>query len=415
MYGRNQAVITGVGVLAANGIGKEAFWDTLRSGQSGIGPITLFDASRHRSRIAGEVKDFDPTRYVEGQFKPKRMPRNAQLALAATRMALDDANLDGASESGLILPIPVILGVSYSALDVIDRQTSAMHRRGPGGVSPQTVRQSTPQAVAATVSRCLSLPTECTTISTACAAGLDATAEAATLIQSGKANLVIAGGADAPICAWGFACFDSAGLASERNDEPERASRPFDVERDTGVIAEGAGILVLEEARCARARGVDGYIAVTGYASHMDTSPDVPGSGLAFTMARAMQNAGKEPRDIDYLCAHGPGHPVIDRIEVDMIREVFGKNAEAVPVSSIKGSTGNPLAAAGPQQIVASALAIQSGQIPPTANCEHLDPDCDLDIVTGEARRADVNCVLINIHGATGTNSSLVVEKVMAA
>jgi 3-oxoacyl-[acyl-carrier-protein] synthase II len=411
MSKRNRVVVTGMGVLAPNGIGLEAFWDSLIAGRSGIGPITLFDATDHPSRIAGEVKNFNPLDYMPAQWKPKRMARHTQLAYAATQMALKHADFNpGLEESATVLPI--CIGVSTSAMDVLERGFCELQERGPRGVNPGVVRNCQPQAVAHLIAEKLGVETEAATISSACPSGIDAIAAAALQIRSAKADMAIAGGADAHVMPLAMASFASAGLSSLANSDPAHASRPYDSASDSGVISEGAGVIILENLEHAIGRGAETYLEITGYAAQTDHDADDPFAGLAATMRLALANACRDAREIDYICSYGPGHPVLDAGEVKMIRRVFGAAADHVPVSSIKGVTGNPLAAAGPFQLIACALAFKHNVIPPTANHDSPNFDCDLDFVPKKARKARLNCVLINVRGLGGGNSSMVVERV---
>jgi len=403
-------VITGIGILAPNGIGLDAFWESLLAGRSGIGPITLFDATDLKSRIAGEVKDFDPLDYIEPELKPKRMARHTQFAYAATMMALRDAGLE-ISESDLPSPTPVVIGVSTSAMDIIERSITDFDRHGLKGMSPTAVGVSTPQAAANAIADRIGAQAHAATVSSACPSGLDALALASSMIQSGEAELAIAGGADAPITKHTFAAFTATGLSSCRNDEPEKASRPFDLERDSGVISEGAGIFVLENLERAQARGAKIYLEISGYSRQRDHAPDDPASGLADSMKLALANAGRTKDDVDYISAYGPGHPALDAAEVRYIKEVFGERAYAIPISSIKGVTGNPLAAGGPMQVAACALSFRDQVIAPTANYEVEDPSCDLDFVPHRARKSKLDCILMNVRGLGGSSSSLVVER----
>ncbi len=403
-------VITGIGIVAPNGIGLEAFWESLLAARSGIGPITLFDATDLKSRIAGEVKDFDPRDYIEPELKPKRMARHTQFAYAATMMALRDAGLE-ISESDLPSPTPVVIGVSTSAMDIIERSISDFDRYGLKGMSPTAVGALTPQAAANVIADRIGARAHAATVSSACPSGLDALALASSMIQSGEAELAIAGGADAPITKHTFAAFTVTGLSSCRNDEPEKASRPFDLERDSGVISEGAGIFVLENLERAQARGANIYLEISGYSRQRDHAPDDPASGLADSMKMALANAGRTKDDVDYISAYGPGHPALDAAEVRYIKEVFGDRAYAIPISSIKGVTGNPLAAGGPMQIAACALSFRDQVIAPTANYEVEDPSCDLDFVPHRARKSKLDCILMNVRGLGGSSSSLVVER----
>lgn len=407
---RTRVVVTGLGVVAANGIGIDAFWKTLLSKRSGIGPITLFDASDLKSRIAGEVKSFDPSKYLNSSIKTKRMARHTQFAVVATHLALQDAQFNP-QEHDFSVPLPIYLGVSTSSMQMIESGTEQLSKSGPRAVSPHVVPASPPQATASAIADMLNVPAQTTTISTACPAGLDAIAAATQFIQSGRSQVALAGGADSPLTRLSSAVFSAIGLISTQNDEPEKASRPFSKE-NSGVIAEGSGMVFLESLEHAVARGAKPYFEITGYASCMDHSREEPGSGLENTMRMALANAGKRVEEVDYICAHGAGYVLGDRTETKTIKKVFSDLAYRIPVSSIKGVTGNPLAAAGPFQIVASGLAIKKGFIPPTTNCDEPDELCDLDYVAEGSRRADLNCLLINCHGVAGTNSSMVIERI---
>jgi len=409
---RNRVVITGMGILAPNGIGLENFWESLLAGRSGIGPITLFDASGFKSRIAGEIKDFDPHDYIEPELKPRRMARHTQLAFAATMMALRDAGLELDSLE-LPSPTPVIIGVSMNAMDVVERCFESVQKLGPNRASPATSEASIPSAPANVIADRIGFRANARTVTTACPSGLDAVEEAAAMIKSGAAELAIAGGADAPITPLVMASFVANGLSSCRNSEPERASRPFDLDRDSGVISEGAAVFVLENLERAEARGARAYLELVGYGKQRDSDSHQPASGLIHSMTIALANAQRTIQEIDYISAYGPGHPTLDAAEIAVIKNVFGKRAYSVPISSIKGVTGNPLAAAGPFQVVACALTIRDQIIAPTANYETPDPACDLDVVPNRARRAKVDCALINVRGLGGSANTMVVNRVL--
>ena len=400
-----------MGVLAPNGTGLKAFWDSLLGARSGIGPITLFDATGYKSRIAGEVKDFDPLDYIEPELKPKRMARHTQLAYAATMMALKDAGMD---LKGLELPspTPVVIGVSMNAMDVIERAFYAVNAHGPNRIAATTSAASIPPAAANVIADRVGQCANATTVSAACASGLDAIAEAASLIRRGEAEIAIAGGTDAPITPLVMSSFVANGLTSTRNDEPERASRPFDAGRDTGVISEGSAVMILEELERAEARGARAYLEIDSYGKLRDRDPEKPAWGLADSMQIAMANGGAVPSDIDHVSAYGPGHPVLDATEIDVLKSVFGPHAYSMPVTSIKGSTGNALAAGGPFQLAACALTIRDGIIPPTANCDELDERCDLDIVRFRPRKANVSRAIINVRGLGGSASTMLVSRV---
>ena len=408
---RNRVVITGMGILAPNGIGLERFWESLLAGRSGIGPITLFDASDLKSRIAGEVKNFDPYDYIEAELKPKRMARHTQLAYAAAMMALRDAGFDS-ENIDLPSPVPVIIGVSMNSMDVLERALKAVRENHANRVSPTTCAASLPQGPANVIADRIGAFAHATTISSACPSGLDAVADAVEIIRNGRAEIAIAGGSDAPITPIAMASFAAADLSSERNAEPNKASRPFDVERDSGVISEGAGIFVLENLDAAQARGARPYLEISGYSKQRDRDPMSPGSGLEDSMKMALANASCTIDDVDYISAYGPGHPVLDAVEVAVIKRVFGENAYKVPVSSIKGITGNALAAAGPLQLASCALTIRDRVIAPTANYEFSDPDCDLDFVPNHPRAFAVECALINVRGLGGGASTMIVKHV---
>lgn len=406
---KNRVVVTGMGVLAPNGIGLAAFWDSLIAGRSGIGPITRFDATGFKSRIAGEVKNFEPQDYIDSKYKPRRMARHTQFAFAAMKMALADAKFDPQAHK-IDHPIPVMLGVSTTAMDILESCWDDLHRRGPKGV-PAGVVECQPQAATQTLTLALGLSARATTISSACPSGLDAIASATAMIASGEADFAVAGGTDATITPLSMASFTTAGLSSMRNTDPQHASRPFDRERDSGVISEGAGIVILEEYSSAIARGASPYLEIAGYGTQGDDYVSNELFGLANTMRSALSAAGKTAEEIDYICAYGPGHPVLDIVETDMVKRVFGRRAYAIPMSSIKGVTGNPLAAAGPLQLIACGLVLKHGIIPPTANYTVPDPRCDLDYVP-RFRKRRINTALINVRGLGGGNSSLVVQRV---
>ncbi len=411
MNKRHRVVITGMGILAPNGIGLEAFWESLLAGRSGIGPITLFDATGFKSQMAGEVKDFNPLDYIEPELKPKRWARHTQLAYAATMMALRDAGLDS---DNLKLPsvTPVIIGVSMNAMDVIERAFYAVRSNGPNRMPPTTSAASIPQAPASVIADRLGAAAHAATVSSACTSGLDAVADAAAMIRFGEAEIAIAGGTDAPITPLVMGSFIASGLVCHDNGDSERASRPFDWLRKSGVLSEGAGIFIMENLERALARGARIYMELTGYAKRRDLDPAKPASALADSMGLALANAQITINEVDYISAYGPGDPVLDAAEVVTIKDVFADRAYSIPVTSIKGVTGNPLAAGGPFQIAACALSIRDQIIAPTANYQVEDPNCDLDFVPKRARKTKLDCALINVRGLGGGASTLVVNRV---
>ncbi|MCX6996450.1 MAG: beta-ketoacyl synthase N-terminal-like domain-containing protein [Kiritimatiellaeota bacterium] len=393
-------IVTGVGVLAANGIGREAFWDSLVAGRSGIGPITLFDASDLPCRIAGEVKNFQPEKYLKPEMKARRMGRFTQLGIAAARMAVADSGLDPAYLAGLP-ELPVVMGVSTSAMDLIGRRAS-----------PFTAVHGVPHAVTSAIGYLFHANPTLLTVSDGCASSLDAVATAAALIRDGRADVVLAGGAEGAITHYVIENMLACRRCSTRNDQPEKASRPFDRERDFGVMAEGAGLVVLESEAHARTRGAAPYGEIAAYASCADPAAAPEGGGLAPAMTRALAHAGMRTTAIDFISAHGPSDLEMDRTETAMIKTVFGPQAYRIPVTSIKGATGCPMGAGGVLQLIATALTLRCALIPPTTNYEHADPECDLDYVPGRPRNVVVRAAMINSHGFGRGNGALILRRV---
>jgi 3-oxoacyl-[acyl-carrier-protein] synthase II len=405
MLNKNRVVVTGLGVLAANGNGKDAFWNTLLAGQSGVGPITLCDVQDLKVNIAGEVKNFNPDDYLDGKIKAKRLSRNVQFAVAANRMALQDAQLDSPALSKAA-PILIMLGISMGGFDFIESQIRRIVAKGVGAMSPAVIG-CLHIAAASTVAGFLDVPTRIGTFSNSCVGGMDAIAEAAAMIREGRMEIAIAGGTDAPIETSLISGFCAARMLVPSLLPPQKASRPFDLKRSGGILAEGCAIVILENAAHALARGARPYLEITGFGSISDNTKE-SGSGLELSMCEALANASLTPADINYISAHGPSDIEIDRVETDAIKRVFGKHAHRIPVSSIKGATGNPLAAGGAMQLVACCLSCRHNILPPTANYEEPDPLCDLDYVP-TARCAVIRHALINSHGIGRLNSSLVV------
>jgi 3-oxoacyl-[acyl-carrier-protein] synthase II len=404
-------VITGMGVLAANGIGVSAFWESLLAGRSGIGPITLFDAQNQNLRIAGEIKNFHVRDYLGSQVNEKRVGRHTQLALVGTQMAIEDAGLTRA-ELTRQARVPLFFGVSTCAMDLIE---SGMHRlfdHGAARFSPYIVSNALPHGVTNTVAQYLAINADGRTLSSACQSGAESLYQGAQLIRSGQSDLVIAGGVDAPMTAFTIAAFSAGGLRPASYDEqhPEKASRPFDLHRTGGVLAEGAAVLVLEHLDRARERGATVYAELTGTSTASDPYGSEPTSGLSTTMRDALYNAGITPGQIDYINAHGPSEPVMDYVETKAIKDVFAHHARRIPISSIKGVTGNALAAQGPMQVIATLLAMRDQTIPPTANLETPDPQCDLDYTPLTPRKGRIDRALVNAHGLGGGNTSMVLE-----
>jgi 3-oxoacyl-[acyl-carrier-protein] synthase II len=383
----------------------------LLAGESAIDFITHFDTQNYSVKIAGMVKEFHFADYFQNQFKPSRLARQTQLAMVAAKLALEDSGLtpEILRQSG---PVAVMMGVNTSAVDIIEKGKERLMLFGPQRMPPTGISAVQPHAVSSALVQMLGVNGRALTLSTACAAGLDAIARATADLRAGKAEMAFAGGTDSSMDPLSVACFGAAGLVPKNVTEPRRASRPFDRDRAGGLMSEAAGVVVLEELTHALSRGATPYLEITGYGFQADEIGGEPASGLKLTMTEALANAGRYPADVDYVCAHGPSDCVIDRVETAMIKAVLGSHAYRIPVTSIKGVTGNPMAAAGALETATCALIMRNGWVPPTANYQFPDPDCDLDYVPRQPRLADIRCALINIHGLGGANSSLVVEQV---
>jgi beta-ketoacyl-acyl-carrier-protein synthase II len=387
-------------------------WAGLLAGRSGVAPITLFDSSTVPARIAGEVKGFDPAQYMN--FKEvRRMARVSHLAIAAAREALAD--------SGLPLPLPedertgTAIGVGMGGLDWALENARKFWAVGMRGVSPFAITSTLPNMPSYHVSYLARAMGPITTPVAACASGVFGIGEAAEYIRRGKADVMIAGGAEAMVSEIPIAGFSAMGALSKRNDEPERASRPFDAQRDGFVMAEGAAVVILERLEHALARGARILVEVAGFGCSSDafhiTQPDPEGKGAQRTMRWALEDAGVAPAEVDYINAHGTSTPLNDAIESCAIKQVFGERAYRVPVSSSKSMLGHALGAAGAMEAVATVRTIIEGVIHPTINLEYPDPQCDLDYVPNQARRANVRVALKNAFGFGGQNACLVLRR----
>jgi len=403
-----RVVVTGVGLVSPLGIGTRETWDGLMAGRSGAGHVTRFDASDFSSRIACEVKGFDPLDYADRR-DARKMDTFIQYALAASLFAAEDAGL----ESPLEHPdrVGVIISSGIGGFETIEREHRKLLEKGPRRISPFFVPAMVVNLAAGWVSIRLGARGPNSAMATACSAGAHAVGEAFRLVRYGHADVMVAGGAEAtitPMCIGGFA---SMKALSTRNDEPERASRPFDRDRDGFVVGEGAGILILEEREQALARGAPLYAEVLGYGMSGDafhiTAPAEDGGGAVRVMQAALAEAGASPEDVDAVNAHGTSTPLNDRIETAAIRRVFGGHADRLAVSSTKSMTGHLLGGAGGLEAGISCLTLRHQVLPPTINYETPDPDCDLDNVPNTARPATVRSVLSNSFGFGGTNVSL--------
>jgi len=408
-----RVVVTGVGLVSPLGIGTDSTWDGLLNGRSGVAPITLFDASRHSTRFAAEVKGFDPLNWVEKK-DVKKMDRFIQFAVAAADFAVKD--------SGLVMGpanadrVGVYVGSGIGGFGTIEREHEALMKGGPRKISPFFI----PAAIANLASGWVSIrtgakgPNSCT--ATACTSSAHALGDSFRLVQRGDADAMIAGGSEAAITPLGVGGFAAMRALSTRNDDPARASRPFDRDRDGFVIGEGAGILVIEELEQARARGAKIYCEVVGYGMSGDafhiTSPCEDGDGAIRVMRATVKDAGLEPAAVDYVNCHGTSTPVGDPMEVLAVKAVFGEHAKAkLAISSTKSMTGHLLGAAGGLEAGVTALAIRDQILPPTINHENPDPACDLDCVPNVARKAEVRHALSNSFGFGGTNGALLFSR----
>jgi 3-oxoacyl-[acyl-carrier-protein] synthase II len=416
-----RVVVTGLGTLNPLGNDPTTTWAAIRAGRSGIGPITLFDASDYETRIAGEVKGFDPVAHF-GRKETRRMARLTQLALAAAGQALADAGLAEETEflgrnsvSNFRHRTGVVVGSGMGALDPIHEAAETLAARGPGRLSPFFVPMMLADTPAALISIAHGLTGPNLAVYSACASGNNALGEAAAMIRRGAADVMLAGGAEACILPLGLAGFGVMGAISTRNDAPQRASRPFDAGRDGFVVSEGAALLVLEERDHALARGATLYGELLGYGSSADafhiTRPGEAGEGAAAAMRAALADAGLTAADVDYVNAHGTSTPLNDRAETAAIKNVFGERAYGLPVSSTKSMTGHLLGAAGALEAILCLLALRDGLIPPTINYEQPDPACDLDYVPNAARPAALRVVMSNAFGLGGHNATLVLGR----
>ncbi len=406
-----RVLVTGVGSVSPLGGDTEALWDGIVAGRSGAGPITRFDASAMDSRIACEVKDFS----TEGVIDPKatkRMDRFVQFAVVAAHEALERARLDPAALERD--RIGVVIGSGIGGMDTFEQQHRTLLERGPGRVSPFFIPMMISDMAAGQVSLQFGLRGPNFGTVSACASGAHAIGEALRLLRAGDADVMVCGGAEATITPMAIAGFCAARTLSTRNDEPQRASRPFDNDRDGFVIAEGAGLLVLETEEHARRRDAPILCELGGYGATADahhlTNPAEDGNGAARAMQKALEDAGVAPGDVDYINAHGTSTPVGDPAEVLAVKSVFHEHARRLMMSSTKSMTGHLLGAAGGLEAVITALVLERGVVPPTINLEHADPRCDLDFVPLQARTHVVRVAVSNSFGFGGHNAALVLK-----
>ncbi len=412
MDGR-RVVITGIGVLTPVGKTVAEYWESCKNGVSGIGPITLFNAENMSSRIAAEIKDFNPRDYL-GFKDAKRMDRFTQFASIAALQAAKDSGIDFENED--TKRIGVLIGSGIGGLKTVTDQQDVLRREGPSRVSPFLIPMLITNIASGYVSMLLKVTGPNLSISTACATASHSLGEAAHIIKDGDADVMIAGGSEAAIIDLGVAGFCSMKALSTRNDEPERASRPFDKDRDGFVIGEGAGVMVLETYEHAKQRGARIYCELKGYGATGDayhlTAPRPDGEGAIRAMQAALDDAGLNPEDIDYINAHGTSTLLNDKMETAAIKEVFGNSAYKIPISSTKSMIGHLLGASGCVELAACCCSLQENIVHPTANHEVPGPECDLDYVPRAAREVKVRNALSNSLGFGGHNATLIISKV---
>ena len=409
---KRRVVVTGVSMITPVGIDTASSWDGLVSGRSGIGPITQFNDKDIPTQIAGEVKGFDAARFIEAK-EIKKMDRFIHLAIAASQPLMDEAKLAITPENAD--RVGVMVGAGIGGLPAIERAYRAYMEKGYRRITPFFIPMSIINEMSGHISMRYGVkgPNSCAV--TACATGTHSIGDAFKIIQRGDADAMIAGGAESCICPLGVGGFNAMKALSTRNSEPERASRPFDAQRDGFVMGEGAGLVVLEDLESAQKRGARILAEIVGYGMSGDayhiTSPAPGGEGAARCMAMAIKDAGIAPAEMGYINAHGTSTKYGDELETMAIKTVFGDHAYKVPVSSTKSMTGHLLGAAGGVEAVVSVLALDRGILPPTINLENADPECDLDYIPNTARKQQVEIVMSNSFGFGGTNASIVFRK----
>lgn len=409
---KRRVVITGVGLVTPLGVGVDNVWQRVLKGESGIGPITRFDTSKHDTKFAGEVKDFKAEDYMSAK-EVKRIDLFIQYALAAAKIAFNDSGLDMSSEDAE--RVGVIVGTGLGGLPTIERYHSVLLERGPGRISPFFIPMLIANEAPGHISIEYGMKGPNLSIVTACATGTHSIGGAARAIQCGDADVMVAGGTEANLTPLTVGGFNAMKALSTRNDNPQGASRPFDKNRDGFVVAEGAGVVVLEELEHALKRGARIYAEVAGFGYNGDayhiTAPSPDGEGFIRCIRMALRDAGLGPDSVDYINAHGTSTDLNDQTETWAIKSVFGENAYKIPVSSTKSMVGHLLGAAGAVEAIFSVLAIRDNVCPPTINYETPDPDCDLDYVPNEARKHTINVVLSNSFGFGGTNGTLIFRR----
>jgi 3-oxoacyl-[acyl-carrier-protein] synthase II len=407
-----RVVVTGIGLVSSLGIGTEANWQAIRAGQSGVGTITKFDATQFATRIAGEVKNFDPLAYIEKK-DVKKMDIFIQYAIAASQFAMDDSKLTITPE--IERRVGVFIASGIGGFTTIEREHKALLEGGPRKISPFFIPSAIINLAAGQVSIRFGAKGPNSATCTACSASAHAIGDAFEIIRRGNADVMIAGGSEAAITPMGIGGFGALRALSTRNDEPERASRPFDTDRDGFIVGEGAGVLILEEYELAKARGARIYAELVGYGMSADayhiTAPSEEGEGAFRVMSDAIESAGVTTADIDYINAHGTSTPQGDALETLAIKRCFGEHAREIAVSSTKSMTGHLLGAAGGLEAGITVLAVYDQVAPPTINLDHPDELCDLDYVPHHSRPLAIQYALSNSFGFGGTNAALLFKK----
>ena len=407
-----RVVVTGVGLVSPLGIGTGANWEALCAGQSGIGPITRFEASQFSARIAGEVKNFDPLQFVDKK-DVKKMDVFIQLAIAASQFAMDDADLKVSAEMATRTGVFIASGIG--GFSTIEREHKALLEGGPRRISPFFIPAAIINLAAGQVSIRFGAKGPNSATCTACSASAHAIGDAFEIICRSDADVMIAGGSEAAITPMGVGGFAAMRALSTRNDEPQRASRPFDKDRDGFVMGEGSGVVILEELEFARRRGASIYAELVGYGMTADafhiTAPSEDGDGGMRVMQAALKQAGVTPAQVDYVNAHATSTPYNDKLETLAIKRLFGDHARKLAISSTKSMTGHLLGAAGGLEAGITVLAIRHQVIPPTINYETPDPECDLDYVPNVKRAAQIDYALSNSFGFGGTNGALLLKR----
>jgi 3-oxoacyl-[acyl-carrier-protein] synthase II len=406
---KRRVVVTGIGMISPLGVGNDATWQGLLEGRSGIGPITKFDATAFACRIAGEVRGFQPENWIDKK-EIKKSDTFIQYAIAAAQMAVDDSGLDMKGEDGD--RVGVIIGSGIGGLPLIEEMHQKMMERGPSRISPFFIPGLIVNLASGQISIRFGARGPSSAPATACATGAHAIGDAFKIIARDEADIMFGGGSEAVITPLAVGGFAAMRALSTRNDDPQHASRPWDLDRDGFVMGEGAGIIMLEEREHAIARGARIYCEITGYGMSSDayhiTSPAEDGSGMMRVMQRALKDAGLQPNDIEYINAHGTSTQVGDKTETVAIKRVFGDHAYKLAVSSTKSMTGHLLGAAGGLESAITALIVKNGIIPPTINYEKPDPECDLDYVPNTARERKLTHAMSNSFGFGGTNATLI-------